>query len=170
MQINSKATLIIEPAQLEELGIVIEIMNEAAAWLHSRGITKQWPSPIPDDAWDFFRSQIEKGEVYLARLNGDTVGTFRFDWKDEDLWADDPEGGGYVHSFAIRPRAHGQGIGAAMLAWAKQHVREHGKKFLRLDCWGENEPLKKYYLGLGFTFVRYIPEEDWISATFQMEA
>ena len=103
------------------------------------------------------------------RIDGAAIGTFRFDWTDEELWEDDPDGGGYVHSFAICNRAHGQGVGAAMMAWAKQHVHEHGKKFLRLDCWGENEPLKRYYTRLGFTLVRYAREEDWLCATFQME-
>ena len=122
-------TLTIEQAKPDELRLVIEIMNEAAAWLDAKGITKQWPSPLPDVAWDNFGREIAKGEVFIARLNGDAVGTFRFDWRDEELWSEDPEGGGYVHSFAIRPRAHGKGIGVAMMDWAREYVREHDKSF-----------------------------------------
>jgi ribosomal protein S18 acetylase RimI-like enzyme len=86
---------------------------------------------------------------------------------DEDFWLDDSEGG-YVHTFAIRPWVHGQRIGVAMMEWAKQHVRARGKQFLRLDCWGGNVALRKYYAGLGFTFVRLANEEDWVVAIFQM--
>ena len=162
--------LSIEPAQPVDLDLVVEIVDEAAAWLHAKGITKQWPSPTPSAFKEFMAQQIVRGDVYLARLaDGQAVGTFRFDWTDVDLWRDDSNDGGYVHTFAIRNGAHGQGVGVAMIEWAKQHVRERGKKFLRLDCWGENEPLKNYYTGLGFTLVRYVPEEDWVCATFQME-
>lgn len=159
---------VIEPAQPAELSAVIAIIDEAAAWLHAKGIAKQWPSPTPPSFVEFMEKQIARGDVYLVRIDGDAIGTFRFDWRDEELWINDPDGGGYVHTFAIRPCAHGKGVGAAMMAWAKQHVRERGKKYLRLDCWGENEPLKKYYAGLGFTFVKYVTEEDWTCATFQM--
>ncbi|MBI5031117.1 MAG: GNAT family N-acetyltransferase [Chloroflexi bacterium] len=160
--------LTIDKAQPNDLNVVMEILNEAAAWLHSRGITKQWPSPLPQDAWEFFRREIEKGDVYLARLIGDAVGTYRFAWAEPQLWIDSD--GGYVHSFAIRPHVHGNDIGAAMMAWAKQHVRERGKKFLRLDCWSGNEPLKKYYAGFGFTLVRDVPVKDYACTAFQMEA
>ena len=162
--------LTIEQAKPGEVRLVIDIVDEAAAWLHAKGITQQWPSPTPKSFAEFLEQQIVRGDVYLARIDGDAVGTFRFEWSDEELWADDPDGGGYVHTFALRNRAHGKGVGAAMMAWAKQRVCERGKKFLRLDCWGENEPLKKYYAGLGFTLVRLVPEEDWVCATFQMEA
>jgi len=167
---TSLGELTIDPAQPDELRVVIDILDEAAAWLHTKGITQQWHSPSLQSFVEFMEKQIARGDVYLARIDGDAIGTFRFDWSDEELWADDPDGGGYVHSFAIRTCAHGRGIGAAMMAWAKQHVREHGKKFLRLDCWGGNEPLKKYYAGLGFTFVKIVPEEDWVCATFEMPA
>lgn len=162
--------LVIEQAKPDELRVVIGIIDEVAAWLHAKGVTQQWPSPTPKSFVEFMETQIARGDVYLARIDGDAIGTFRFDWTDVDLWQDDPDGGGYVHSFAIRTRAHGKGVGAVMMAWAKRHVRERGKKFLRLDCWGGNEPLKRYYAGLGFTFVKNVPEEDWVCAIFQIEA
>jgi ribosomal protein S18 acetylase RimI-like enzyme len=166
---TSRGALTIDPAQPHELRVVIAIIDDAAAWLHAKGITQQWHSPSPQSFVEFMEKQIARGEVYLARTaDGHAIGTFRFDWTDEELWADDPDGGGYVHSFAIRSCAHGKGVGAAMMAWAKQHVRARGKKFLRLDCWGGNKSLKNYYAGLGFTLVRYVPEEDWVCAAFQM--
>jgi GNAT superfamily N-acetyltransferase len=161
--------LTLTQAQPTDLDLVVEIVDEAAGWLHAKGITQQWPSPSPPAFKEFMAQQIARGDVYLAHIDGDAIGTFRFDWTDVDLWRDDPDGGGYVHSFAIRQCAHGHRVGAAMIEWAKQHVREHGKKFLRLDCWGGNEPLREYYTRLGFTLINLVPEEDWIDATFQME-
>ncbi len=166
---TSLGTLTMEQAKPEELPLVMEIVDEAAAWLHGRGITLQWPSPMPKDFWGVVEKEIAKGEVYLARLaDGNAAGTLRFEWSDPELWARDPDGGGYVHTLGTRPWVHGHGIGAAMLMWAKEHVRAHGKPYLRLDCWGENEALVKYYSGLGFEYCGSVPDEGWSSALFQM--
>jgi GNAT superfamily N-acetyltransferase len=167
---TSLGVLTIERAKPEELGLVMEIVNEAAAWLHSRGIIDQLPSPMSELVRNCTEREISKGEVYLTRLdNGDAVGVFRFEWSDPILWCDDPEGGGYLHSFALRKIAHGHGIGKTMIAWAKEYVAECGKRFLRLDCWGENRALCKYYEELGFTFCGMIYDEDGPNALWQMK-
>ncbi len=167
---TSLGALTITRAKPAELCVVMEILDEAAAWLRDKGITKQWPCPMPVSFWEFMEKEIAKGQVYLARLDGNALGTFRFEWTDSELWAHDPDGGGYVHSFAVRNRAHGHRIGATMLAWAKQHVREQGKKYLRLDCWGGNQVLCKYYQAQGFALCGRVPEDGWVSAIFQVEA
>jgi RimJ/RimL family protein N-acetyltransferase len=113
---SSLGALTIERAPPDELSLVMEIIDEAAAWLHARGITEQWSSPMSQAAWDRMASRIADGNVFLARLpDGQAIGTLRFDWRDDELWRDDPEGGGYVHSFAIRNGARGHGVGAVMI-------------------------------------------------------
>jgi GNAT superfamily N-acetyltransferase len=168
---SSLGALTIEQATPDELSLVMEIIDEAAAWLHAGGITEQWSSPMSQAAWDRLASRIADGNVFLARLpNGQAVGTLRFDWRDDELWRHDPEGGGYVHSFAIRNSARGHGVGAAMLEWAKQHVRERGRKYLRLDCWGANKRLCEHYSELGFTYRGTVYDDDGPNAMWEIES
>ncbi len=168
---TSLGAISIEAAKPEDLSTVIEIIDAAAAWLHSKGITRQWLSPAPKKFQEFIEKEIAKGEVYLARLaDGSAIGTLRFEWHDADLWCNDPAGGGYVHSFATHPRVRGHQIGAAMLTWAKEHVRARGRRYLRLDCWGGNQPLCDYYTRLGFAFCGFVREGDWADALFQIDA
>ncbi len=158
---TSLGAISIEAAKPEDLSAVIEIIDAAAAWLHSKGNTRQWPST-------YARTHAC---ACLARLaDGSAIGTLRFEWHDADLWCNDPAGGGYVHSFATHPRVRGHQIGAAMLTWAKEHVRARGRRYLRLDCWGGNQPLCDYYTRLGFAFCGFVREGDWADALFQIDA
>jgi GNAT superfamily N-acetyltransferase len=161
-----------EEAKKEDLGAVIQIIDEAAAWLHSKGITRQWPSPTPKEFRDRMEKDIAQREVYLAYLENidEAVGTLRFEWCDMELWQCEQEDGGYIHSFATRDGVRRRGVGAAMLAWAREHVRTRGKQYLRLDCWGGNRALCQYYKQTGFTFCGFVREGNWVDALFQMEA
>ncbi len=49
---SSLGALTIEQATPDELNLVMEIIDEAAAWLHARGITGQWSSPMSQAVWD----------------------------------------------------------------------------------------------------------------------
>jgi GNAT superfamily N-acetyltransferase len=161
--------LAIDQAKPDELTIVMGIIEEAAAWLHSRGITGQWSSPMPRAFWDKIALQIAGGNVFIARLPEDqAVGVFRFEWRDAEFWQPDPDDGGYIHSFAIRTNAHGRGVGAAMIEWAKGYVRAQGRRCLRLDCWGENQSLRDHYAQLGFTFCGTVYDEGEPNALWQM--
>jgi len=167
---SSLGALTIEQATPDELSLVMEIIDEAAVWLHARGITEQWPSPMPQAFWDKIGMHIAQGNVFIARLSEDqAVGVFRFEWCDAQFWGPDSDSGGYIHSFAIRPSAHGCGIGAAMIEWAKGYVRAHGRKYLRLDCWGANKRLCEYYSELGFTYRGTVYDDDGPNSLWEIE-
>jgi len=53
-------------------------------------------------------AKIGRGQMYLARLSGQTFGTFALQWSDEEVWGDVPEDAGYVHGLAIRRRFAGE--------------------------------------------------------------
>ena len=140
------------PARPVDATLVMDLVTEVCAWLAERGI-QQWSSPPRPEVRELLAREIAAGEVYLAQLNGaGVVGMLRFEWHDADLWPNDPDGGGYVHSFLVRPGYHGQAIGAGMLSWAADHVRARARRNLRLDCVAGNETLRAYYERLGFRY------------------
>jgi GNAT superfamily N-acetyltransferase len=131
-------------AKADELDEVVVVMSEAAAWLRSRGI-EQWPSPYPA-AW--VAPSIERGETYLARLNGAVAGTITLRWADPAFWGEQPPVAGYVHGIAVRRGF--AGLGSELLEWADEQVRLAGRDVLRLDCRTDNERLRRYYEERGF--------------------
>ncbi len=157
-----------QPAQPEELNTVMDILDDAARWLHSRGI-KQWPYPTPPSEWPRMARHIATGEVYLARLeDGSAVGTLRFKWSDPSLWGDDGGEAGYIHDFAIYSSVHGRKIGAAMLEWAKGRIRSEGKTLLRLDCVADNPALNQYYRSVGLRYRGEAREFNYVASLYEV--
>ena len=118
------------------------MLEEAARWLVSRGIDQWQPG-------SFLRrrtaDRAERGELYLARLGGEPVGTIALLWSDEETWRDVPEAAGYVHGLTIRRYFAGRGLDRALLRWAENRVACSGREYLWLDCVAGNRALNEYY-------------------------
>ena len=127
------------PAQLDD---VLSVLNEAAAWLHARGVS-QWPERF-EPSW--VEGAIGRGETWLVSVDGTLSGTVTLDWSDT-IWSD-AGGAAYLHRMAVRREA--AGLGAAILAWAADAARRHGRTALRLDCVASNDRLRAYYEAAGF--------------------
>lgn len=150
----------------DDLNTVLDILEDARQWLLSRGITEQWPAPMPPAV---FAERIARGEVYLAYLDegAEAAGTFCLLRSDDRVWGDLPGDAAYVHGLAVRRTCAGRNIGAALLNSAGRIAAEMGLPALRLDCWAGNADLCRYYdrlgferrgqkhLGAGFTVQRY---------------
>jgi ribosomal protein S18 acetylase RimI-like enzyme len=136
----------VEKASRGELGDVVAVLSEAAAWLNARGI-EQWPDPYPAD---WVEPSIRRGETYLAHEGDDVVGTITLRWEDPVFWGEQPPVAGYVHGVAVRREFAGQG--PRLLEWADGQVAAAGRELLRLDCRTDNEKLRGYYEGHGFAY------------------
>ncbi|HEY4021147.1 MAG TPA: GNAT family N-acetyltransferase [Pseudonocardiaceae bacterium] len=132
----------IRPAEPDEASIVLELLEQSAAWLHQQGITDQWPRTF-DPEW--LAAGLRRRQTWLARLDDAVVGTITLNWSDP-LWADlgATDVAGYVHRLAAR------GFGAALLDWADGEIRARGRNLLRLDCVTVNTGLNDYYRAAGF--------------------
>jgi GNAT superfamily N-acetyltransferase len=133
------------PSNVDE---VLRLLNEAAQWIVDQGAEGWRPGQWRKER---LLEAIERGETFLAELNGRVVGTITLQWSDETFWEGMPLDAGYVHRLAVAADSHGIGVGRSMIAWAEQTVSHEGRPFLRLDCPCENPRLRHYYEGLGFS-------------------
>jgi GNAT superfamily N-acetyltransferase len=159
--------LSIRRATLDELPIVLDILDDAAAWLRKQGID-QWPGSFSgDDTWriDRIRSYIENGCTYLVENEaGEASATFSLtrgaDPQFAHGWPDGPDSGGYVFRMAVRRKSAGQNIGSKILSWAGDEVRRWGRPWLRLDAHRQNLALQRYYEQRGFVKVGEVTAPD----------
>jgi GNAT superfamily N-acetyltransferase len=151
----------VERARPEELDVVVDVLSESARWLRSRGID-QWPDPFPADRVD---ASIARGETYLVRVGGEVAGTVTLRWADPHFWGEQPPVAGYVHALAVRREF--AGLGAKVLEWASQQVRQAGRTLLRLDCLSENRGLRQYYERHGFVHQRDTIVEDFRTSLYE---
>ena len=132
------------PADLDD---VLDILNESARWLTSRGID-QWIDGFPRA---LIAGDIARREVYVARRDRRAVGTFTLQWSDEMFWPGTRDQAGYVHRIAVRREA--RGLGVELLKFAERATAATGRKLLRLDCYSGNAALCTYYERAGFVRV-----------------
>jgi ribosomal protein S18 acetylase RimI-like enzyme len=125
---------------------VVALLDEATVWATERGY-EQWPLPFPRDQ---VAAAIDRGEVYVAELNGDTVATVTLLRDDPAYWGERPADAVYVHKLAVSRACAGRGIGEALVEWADVKAAEDGRAFLRLDCLRDNARIRAYYERLGF--------------------
>ncbi len=134
-------------ARATDLDTVLSILDGAARWLASRGVEQWGPGSPPRRR---IVDRIERGEVYLFRVDGWPVGTLVLQWSDEETWGDVADDAGYIHGLAIRRDQAGKGLGRELLRWAEDRAAAVGKEYLRLDCGAENRVLNAYYEQAGF--------------------
>jgi GNAT superfamily N-acetyltransferase len=148
-------------AQSSELDTVIDILEEAASWLASRGIEQWLPGAFLGPRYGSIAEQVNRGEVYLAILDGKPVGTLTLQWQDKKFWGDVPDDAAYVHRIAIRRACGGKGLGRQLLQSAESTAAKVGKTFLRLDCMAENAALCEYYERANFLCRGEIEGNGW---------
>ncbi len=122
----------------DDAEVLVAVLEEASAWLRSRGIL-QWPERF---TVDWFGPALDRGETSLIFVDGTVAATITLSWTDR-AWPEDAGDAGYVHRFAVLRWA--AGIGAELLAWADDQVRAAGRAYLRLDCVADNPALREYY-------------------------
>jgi GNAT superfamily N-acetyltransferase len=129
---------------------VLSVLNEAAAWLRGQGIT-QWPARF-EPSW--VEGAIRRGETWLVEVDGMIGATATVDWSDR-VWSDIGGSAAYLHRMAVRRQA--AGLGGAILAWAADVARQHGRGALRLDCVASNDRLRAYYEAAEFVHRGDVP-------------
>ena len=137
-------------ATSDHLPVVTGLLAEAVEWLGTRGVD-QWPSPYPEH---IVRESIDRGDTYLASLDGEPVATLAIYWDDPRFWGARPPDAGYLHRLVVSRRAACQGLGARLVDWAGEHVTALDRQYLRLDCGAENGSIRAYYERLNFQHIR----------------
>jgi GNAT superfamily N-acetyltransferase len=125
---------------------VATLLDEATVWVGERGY-EQWPLPFPREE---VAAAIDRGEVYVAELDGDVVATVTLLWHDPTYWGERPPDAAYVHKLAVSRACSGRRIGHAIVEWADRAAAAAGRDFLRLDCLRDNPGIRAYYERLGF--------------------
>ncbi len=109
--------------------------------------------------WPIFEESLVKGEIAENRQwkiteDGKILAVFATTFSDPDIWEEknsDPSV--YIHRIATDPEVRGKNLVAKIVAWAKSHAAENGKRYVRLDTVGENKKLIDHYCKNGFTFL-----------------
>lgn len=127
---------------------VSAILTEAADWLVASGMA-MWRGDELSEAR--LSRDVADGLFFLADIDGEPAGTIKFQPTDDEFWPDVPSAdSAYVHRLAVRRRFAGGGVSTALLAWATDHARSLGRRWLRLDTEASRPALRSLYERFGF--------------------
>jgi hypothetical protein len=68
------------PARPEDTDSVLEILDEAAAWIIERKLPSVWKPG--EFSREIFLDQISRGEVHIGMADGKPAGTITLQWSD----------------------------------------------------------------------------------------
>jgi GNAT superfamily N-acetyltransferase len=168
-------TFTIRVATVCQQPVVLDLIEQAAAWLRGKG-TDQWARPWPDEPQrdERVRRGLELGETWIV-WSGDVPAatmTIRQD-ANPDVWGEkgrDPAV--YIHRLVVSRTYAGLDLGGVMIDWAVQ--REFALRHVdwaRVDVWTTNAGLHDYYERQGFIRCGSCPDPRYPSgALFQKAA
>jgi ribosomal protein S18 acetylase RimI-like enzyme len=162
---STAGTIRVNRALGTELEDLLVVLDSAAHWLISKGISEPWrPGEWPRAR---IAESIARGEAYLAKLGPRNVATITLQWSDEVFWPNYPPDAGYIHRLAVATGFHGQQIGSHLLLWAQLKAKENGKKYVRLNCMSANLALREYYERAGFVCCGELREARGLACLYE---
>jgi GNAT superfamily N-acetyltransferase len=139
--------VIVRRATHDDAAAAGSILDEATRYSATHVGFDQWPVPFPADE---LAQRIDRGELYVAEIEGEPVATLTLLWDDSSFWGERPPDAAYIHKLAVRRSFAGRGIGRDIVAWAEREAGAAGRDYLRLDCLRDNTGIRAYYEELGF--------------------
>lgn len=149
-------------ATLNDHQQVLDVLNKVTLNLHQKGIN-QWDYPWHANECSI---DIKKNYAYVLLIEDKIVGTFFI--KDIDCLSDLKiySKSKYLYQIAILPDYQRNKLGSVIMNYACSLATDVNKA-LFLDCWSENDKLKKFYVNNGFESQGDFPEENYFITIFK---
>lgn len=134
----------------DDLDVIFYLFDSAIAYQQKNNY-ELWPQ----FSRELIRAEMEEKRHWKI-VEGETIACiFSVMYNDPVIWGPerDREPSVYLHRIAVNPSFKGKGIMRFIKDWALEHARQNGKKYVRMDTWGHNENLRKYYINCGFNYI-----------------
>lgn len=136
-------------SELKDLDLIFDLFDNAIQYQKENGY----------ELWPQFSKALITTEIKEKRhwkIVEDSIITCIFSvmYNDPVIWKEkDKDPSVYLHRIAVNPLHKGKGIMNEIRNWSLEHARFKNKKFVRMDTWGNNENLRKYYITCGFNYI-----------------
>jgi len=149
----------------DDAAAIMAMLDGAVAWLAENGRSGQWGtepfSTLPQRV-ESIAERTRTDSIWIAEIDGSPAGAMATSPKPVPYVdaADEPEL--YVTLLVTGRAFSGNGVGAALLAHARDEARRRGAGLVRVDCYaGGGGRLVAYYRRNGFTPVETFSVGEW---------
>lgn len=148
----------------EDVPAVLELFDQAVAWLVGQGRAAQWGdrpwSELPERVSTVQR-QVDDGDLWIAESGDGTAGALIIAEQPMAYVPAAEERELYIRLLVTARKHIRKGVGTALIDLARQQAADRGITLLRVDCWaGGDGALIGYYERAGFTPTDRIPVND----------
>lgn len=111
---------------------------------------KSW---LPFDK-KLLQKEIEENRHWKIVIDDKIACIFSITFDDPLIWKEkNVEPSIYIHRIVTNPDFRGNKFVPKIVEWARAYTKSIGKKFIRMDTWGDNQKLIGYYVECGFNFL-----------------
>jgi len=142
---------------MKDIDKVMEIYNDARAFMRENGNPKQWEGGHP--AKNMILEDIEIGRNYVCECDGEIAAVFMFETKPDESYEKIYDGNwkntkpyGVIHRIAVSKNMHGKGLAKACFDFCKSECIKNGVTNLKIDTHEDNLPMQKALLKYGFSY------------------
>lgn len=134
---------------LDDLDTIISLYDDAIE--HQKKVfTKYWQ---PFDR-KMIETEIGEKRQWKIVIDKQIVCIFALTYNDPIIWKEkDSDPSIYLHRIVTHPAHRGKFFVKDIIVWGKEFGRQHKKKFIRMDTFGDNQKLIDYYVSCGFNFL-----------------
>ena len=136
------------------------------AIFHLYDLAIAFQKKISNQHWLPFERDLVKKEIAEKRqwkivVDGEIACVFCVTYSDPLIWGEkNKEPSIYFHRIVTNPKFRGKNFVVEIINWALPIGKNAGKKYLRMDTWGDNEKLREYYVKCGFEFLEVIKPKN----------
>jgi ribosomal protein S18 acetylase RimI-like enzyme len=133
----------------------------------------EFQKQVFDKHWKGFDSGLVEREISENRqwkiiVDGKIACIFAITFEDPSIWREKDKGDAiYIHRIVTDPAFRGRNFAQHITNWAKEYAKSNGKKYVRMDTWGDNQKLIDYYQKCGFKFLEIIiPDKEGLPSHY----
>lgn len=146
----------IEPSTTSDFNTIFEFYDLAVAYQKTK-FNKHW---MGFDA-DLVRKEIAETRQWKIVIDNEIACVFAITFEDKSIWKEkNRDKAVYFHRIVTHPAFKGQQFVKKIVDWGLAFAKEKKLDYLRLDTWGDNEELIRYYQQSGFEFLGVITPDN----------
>lgn len=143
-------------SQTDDLDIIYRLYDKAI----------EFQKKVSDKSWqpferEFIETEIAEKRHWKILIDDEIACIFSIAFSDPLIWKErDANPAIYIHRIAVNPDFRGQKFVPRIVEWAREFAKARGRKFVRMDTWGDNQKLVDYYTGCGFEFLGTVTADE----------
>jgi GNAT superfamily N-acetyltransferase len=156
LQLPMHKEMLVENSTVNDFDRIIELYDAAITYQKTK-FKRNWQR-FNDE---MIRKEISERRQWKIIMNNEIACIFATAFSDPHIWKErnaDPSV--YLHRIVTNPSYRGNHFIRHIIDWARSYGKDNQLEYVRMDTWGDNDELVRYYQQCGFTLLGTVTPEE----------